>query len=120
MAPPLPACTPRAGGDPAGDDAGQPLEARVATTITAITAAPSTLHTASLPSNSKGKGKKGRLRRRASAPDIAQLLPTVGLDDFELQFKLGEGGGGTVWQCKTKEGGHVYAIKIVEKSSIVS
>ena len=64
--------------------------------------------------------KKLRPRRRASAPNVGQCMPTIGLDDFELNFKLGEGGGGTVWQCTKRDTGQIFAIKIVEKSSIVS
>jgi len=66
-----------------------------------------------------------RPRRRASAPEgmaeaMASATKAVGLDDFELLFKLGEGGGGTVWQCTKKDSLESFAIKIVEKSSIVS
>ena len=66
-----------------------------------------------------------RPRRRTSAPEgmaeaMASATKAVGLDDFELLFKLGEGGGGTVWQCTKKDSLESFAIKIVEKSSIVS
>ena len=66
-----------------------------------------------------------RPRRRASAPEgmaeaMASATKAVGLDDFELMFKLGEGGGGTVWQCTKKDSLESFAIKIIEKSSIVS
>ena len=101
------------------------------TTITAIsnTTSPQTPNPAPIvsqqgtvqqPRNDKADAKKGRPRRRASAPNIGQCMPTIGLDDFELNFKLGEGGGGTVWQCTKRDTGQIFAIKIVEKSSIVS
>ena len=66
-----------------------------------------------------------RPRRRASAPEgmaeaMASATQAVGLDEFELLFKLGEGGGGTVWQCTKKDSLESFAIKIIEKSSIVS
>jgi hypothetical protein len=72
-----------------------------------------------------GAISRPRPRRRASAPEgmaeaMASATKAVGLDDFELMFKLGEGGGGTVWQCTKKDSLENFAIKIIEKSSIVS
>jgi hypothetical protein len=72
-----------------------------------------------------GAISRPRPRRRASAPEgmaeaMASATKAVGLDDFELLFKLGEGGGGTVWQCTKKDSLESFAIKIIEKSSIVS
>ena len=55
----------------------------------------------------------------ASAPEL-ERAPAVTLEDFELLFVLGEGGAGKVWQCIHKATRTTYAIKIIEKSSIVS
>ena len=127
----LPALTPRAGdqpGEQSGGGAGQLV------TFTALTTSPSTNtpRTTSPLEASSSTGvvvqSQGQPRARGTRPhrrhseSVATTLapPSVTLEDFELHFKLGEGGGGTVWQCTKRDTGQIFAIKIVEKSSIVS
>ena len=54
-----------------------------------------------------------------TAPTILQTKdPRISLSDFELQYKIGEGGGGMVWACIMKISGKTMAIKIIDKTSI--
>eukprot|EP00937_MAST-01D_sp_MAST-1D-sp2_P004766 g4766.t1 len=48
------------------------------------------------------------------------LAQAVTIDDFQLLNKLGEGGCGSVWRCRFLRTGEILAIKIIDKSKVVS